>query len=108
MLKTAKSVKDYELNEVISGENSIVVDCWADWCGPCKMLSTVMDEIASEYDGKLTVLKANIDDCPDAIKKYEIVSLPTILFIKNGQLVSKTVGLTSKEKIEDNIKEAFE
>ena len=108
MLKTAKSVKDIELSEAISGEAPVVVDCWATWCGPCKILSPVMDEIASEYDGKLTVLKANIDDCPDAIQKYEIASVPTILFIKNGELVSKTVGMTSKENIEDRIREAFE
>ena len=83
--------------EVLQSATPIVVDFWAEWCGPCKQIAPVLDELATEYDGKVKVAKVNIDDFQDLAARFRINSIPTFLFFKNGQVVDQVVGLRSKK-----------
>ena len=85
--------------EVISAPVALV-DLWAAWCGPCRMLSPTVDDIAEQYAGRVAVAKCNVDDNEEIAEKYGVRSIPTLLFFKNGELAEKTVGLISKQEIE--------
>ncbi|MBU2529509.1 MAG: thioredoxin [Elusimicrobia bacterium] len=85
--------------EVLKSEMPVLVDFWAPWCGPCKMLGPVIEELATEYEGKVKVCKLNTDDNPDAAAQYKISAIPTVLFFKDGAQVNEIVGMQSKEEI---------
>ena len=89
--------------EVIKCEKTVLVDFYADWCGPCKMLSPIIDEIAKE-NPDIKVVKVNVDDAQDLAMKYQVMSIPTLVIIKNGQQINKSVGLRDKEEIINMIK----
>jgi thioredoxin 1 len=74
----------------------VMVDFWAEWCGPCRMVGPVVEELAKEYDGKAVIGKVNVDNNPQTAMKYGIRSIPTILFIKNGEVVDRSVGAVPK------------
>lgn len=84
--------------EVLNAEGTVLVDFFADWCGPCKMLSPVIDEIAEEHT-ELKVCKVNVDDEPELASRYGVMSIPTLVVIRNGKEVNKSVGVISKEEI---------
>ena len=87
-----------------NGELPLVVDFWATWCGPCRMIAPIVEELAKEYDGKINVVKCDVEECDDIAGEYGIRNIPTILFFKGGQAVDKLVGAASKSKIEDKFK----
>ena len=89
--------------EVLASNIPVVVDFYADWCGPCKMLAPVIEALAGEMEGKVKIGKLNVDDSPETARQYGIMSIPTLLYIKNGEVVNKTVGVLSKEEIEQVI-----
>ena len=93
--------------KVISSEKLTVVDFWAEWCGPCRAIGPVIEELSKEYDGRINVGKVNVDNNPQVSMNYGITSIPAILFIKNGQVVDKLVGAQPKgnfvKKIEAHI-----
>ena len=91
--------------EVIKSSIPVVVDFWAEWCGPCRMQSPIIDDLAESMQGKLKVGKVNVDDEGDLAAKYNIMSIPTLLFFKDGNVVNTAVGLHSKQEILDLIKE---
>ncbi|WP_038912174.1 thioredoxin TrxA [Dickeya dadantii] len=87
--------------DVLQSEHVTLVDFWADWCGPCKMIAPILDEIADEFDGKLTVAKLNIDENPATAPKYGIRGIPTLLLFKNGEVAATKVGALSKGQLKE-------
>ena len=81
----------------------MVIDFWATWCGPCRVLGPTVEEVAGEYEGRAVVAKCNVDDCEDISIKYGIRNIPTLLFFKDGQVVDRTVGVVSKQEITSRI-----
>ena len=89
--------------EVLTTESSVLVDCWAPWCGPCRTLSPIIDELASDYANAVKVVKLNVDENPLTASKYGIRSIPTMLFFKEGKMVDKVTGALPKEQIEQHL-----
>ena len=85
--------------EVLQSEQPVLIDYWAEWCGPCKMIAPVLDEIATEYSDRLKVVKLNIDDNPQTPPKYGIRGIPTLMVFKNGQVEATKVGAVSKAQL---------
>lgn len=85
--------------EVVNVEGPVLVDYWADWCGPCKMIAPILDEIAEEYDGKLKITKLNIDENPATPPKFGIRGIPTLMIFKNGNVEATKVGAVSKSQL---------
>jgi len=87
---------DENIKEIINSGKPVVIDFWAEWCGPCRMVGPVVEELAKEYDGKVVIGKMDVDNNVDTPNEYGIRNIPTILFFKDGQLVDKQVGATQK------------
>ena len=89
---------DSNFEETALAEDTVaVVDFWAEWCGPCRMIAPIIEELSSEYDGKVKIGKLNVDTNPEVSMKFGIRSIPTILILKNGEVVDRHVGTTSKQ-----------
>ena len=88
-----------DFNEIINSDKPTLVDFYADWCGPCKMLAPIVEEVAKEFDGKWKVGKCDIDSSPGLVQEYGIQSVPTLMFVKDGKVVEKLIGFRSKEDI---------
>lgn len=85
--------------EVLDKEGVAVLDFWAEWCGPCRMIAPIIEKLSSEYDGKALIGKVNVDHNPEIAMKYGIRSIPTILIMKNGEVVNKHVGYTTQANL---------
>ncbi|PIP48130.1 MAG: thioredoxin [Chloroflexi bacterium CG23_combo_of_CG06-09_8_20_14_all_45_10] len=92
-----------DFDEVVKKHPLLVVDCWAPWCGPCRFLSPVIEELAKDYQGKITFGKLNVDENRALAMKYQIMSIPTLLIFKNGQLIDQKVGAMPREMLEPEL-----
>ncbi|MBQ3722385.1 MAG: thioredoxin [Bacteroidales bacterium] len=95
----AKVITNTNFEELVAGDKPVMIDFWATWCGPCRILSPTVDEIADEYADKITVAKCNVDDAEEIAMQFRIMSIPTLIFLKNGEVVDKRVGVVSKDEI---------
>lgn len=89
--------------EVIKSDKPVVVDFWAVWCGPCKLIAPIMEEFANEYDGKIKIAKVDVDNNPNIAIKFGIRSIPTILFFKEGKIVAQVIGALPKSHFQEKI-----
>lgn len=89
--------------EVLNETKTVLVDFYAEWCGPCKMMSPVINKIAEEIGEQVKICKINVDEAQDIASKYEIMSIPTFIVLKNGEIVKRTIGVQSEEKLKEMI-----
>ena len=94
--------------DVLESKTPVVVDFWAPWCGPCKMVSPTIDELAKEYEGKMIVGKMNVDDNPESSGQFSVMSIPTVMIFKNGQPVKAIIGAQGKEAYKKAFEEALQ
>jgi len=89
--------------EALEADKLVLVDFYADWCGPCKMMAPIIDELAKEYEGIIKIGKLNVDDNPDTAKQYRVMSIPTIIIFKNGEAVDTLVGVVAKNALKEKL-----
>jgi thioredoxin 1 len=87
-------------SEVLKATGAVVVDFWAEWCGPCRMIAPALEEIAGSLNGKVKIVKLNVDENPQTASKYGVMSIPTLMLFKNGEMASRQVGAAPKQKLE--------
>ena len=99
----AKIATNTSFDELLQSEKLVIVDFWATWCGPCRMLSPLLDEVEAEMEDKVEVVKVNVDDADEIAMRFRIMSIPTLLFFKNGAMVDRSVGAMPKSALGDKI-----
>ena len=94
-------------DRLIAGETPVLVDFWATWCGPCRMIAPIVEEIANEYAGKVVVAKVDVDEMGELAQRYRIMNIPTLMLFKQGQLVDKAIGARPKAALEQMLNKAL-
>ncbi len=103
MAEMTVTTNDAGFSELISGETPVLVDFWAEWCGPCKMMERPLNELADEKQGSLTIAKLNVDDNPNTAMTYEVMSIPTMILFQGGEERKRFVGARSKSQLETEL-----
>ena len=105
-MSSARDVTDQKFDtEVLGSEKPIMVDFWAEWCGPCRAVSPILDQIATEHSEKIDVVKLNVDDNPETAMKYQITSIPTMKVFRGGEVVKTVIGAKPKPALEADLQE---
>ncbi|MBR5845813.1 MAG: thioredoxin [Rikenellaceae bacterium] len=99
----ALAITNENFQEVMGSEMPVVIDFWAEWCGPCRMIAPIVDELAAEYEGRVLVAKCDVEECEEAVAKFGVRNIPTVVFVKGGELVDKNVGAASKDALKAKI-----
>src|SRR5215217_7724829 len=106
MGQNTKTVTDQSFQaDVLSAEKPVLVDFWAEWCGPCKMIAPALEEIANEQSGRIRIAKLNVDDNPDTARRFDVMSIPTLLVFQDGQPVKRLVGAKGKGQLLQDLAE---
>ena len=100
--------KDNFETTVLKSARPVIIDLWAEWCMPCKMIEPILDEIADEYKQKIDVAKINVDEYPELATELSVMNIPTLIFFKDGQEITRIIGVNTKEYIEKKIEEFFD
>ncbi|MDE6623491.1 MAG: thioredoxin [Alistipes sp.] len=99
----ALAINQNNFEEVLASGKPVVIDFWAEWCGPCRMIAPIVDELAAEYEGRVVIAKCDVEENDDITMKYGVRNIPTIVFLKNGELVDKQVGACTKAALAEKI-----
>lgn len=99
----ALAISKENFQELLQSGQPVVIDFWAEWCGPCRMMSPIVDELAAEFEGKVVIGKCDVEQNDDITMKYSVRNIPTIIFLKGGELVDKQVGACSKDALKAKI-----
>ena len=99
----ALAITNENFQEVMGSEMPVVIDFWAEWCGPCRMIAPIVDELAAEYEGRVLVAKCDVEECEEAVAKFGVRNIPTVVFVKGGEVVDKHVGAASKDALKAKI-----
>ena len=100
-----KIITNTNFEEFLATPGLLVIDFWATWCGPCRILGPTVDELAADYNGRATIAKCNVDDCEDIAAKFGVRNIPTLVFVKDGAIVDRTVGVLPKQEIAAKIEQ---
>lgn len=103
----AKEIMTEEFSSFIHQDKPVLVDFWAPWCGPCRMIAPVVEELSQQYAGDVAVGKVDVDKCPDLAKQFRVMSIPTLILFKDGQVLDQKLGFQPKAALEDMIKKAL-
>lgn len=90
-------------SDILASGKPVVIDFWAEWCGPCRMIAPIVEELAAEYEGKVVIAKCDVDSNDDVAAEYKVRNIPTLVFLKDGQLVDKHVGAISKDALKAKV-----
>ncbi len=99
----AKQITDQNIAELLAGDQLVVIDFWATWCGPCQRLTPIIEQLAEEYEGRAIIGKYNVDEGEDVVADYGIRNIPVVLFLKDGEVVHKMVGAATKAALQEQI-----
>jgi thioredoxin 1 len=99
----ALAITDANFKELLAGDKPLVIDFWAEWCGPCRMIGPIVEELAAEYDGRVVIGKCDVDENSETAAHFGVRNIPTIVFLKNGALVDRQVGYASKEALVEKV-----
>ena len=103
----ATEIKQDNFDSFVQQDKPVLVDFWATWCGPCRMLAPVVDEVSQAHADTLAVGKVNVDECPELAQQFGVMSIPTLILFKDGQVVDKRIGYQPKDELEEMLKQAF-